>query len=59
MIHPTPQLDTFYAAGCPGACGREGAMLLLELAGLVGLAAVVIVAAYTLALQNERWRQGK
>jgi hypothetical protein len=34
-------------------------MLLLELAGLVGLAAVVIVAACTLALQNERWRRGK
>ena len=34
-------------------------MLLLELAGLVGLAAVVIVAAYALALRNERWRGGK
>jgi hypothetical protein len=44
-----PQLDAFYAAGCRGS-GREGAMLLLELAGLVGLAAVVIIAAYTLAL---------
>jgi hypothetical protein len=59
MIHPTPQPDTFYAGGCREACGREGAMLLLELAGLVGLAAVVIVAAYALALQNERWRRGK
>jgi hypothetical protein len=59
MIHPTPQPDTFYAAGCRGACGREGAMLLLELAGLIGLATVVIVAAYALALRNEGWRGSK
>jgi hypothetical protein len=34
-------------------------MLLLELAGLIGLATVVIVAVYALALRNEGWRGSK